>query len=89
MPASDFYEFMLYEQLEPFGDRRGDVQAGVIAATIANVNRSKSTDRYFKPTDFIPDWEPKPVVQQTPEQIFNIMKIIQKRQNAIVEARRG
>jgi hypothetical protein len=44
---------MAFEQIEGpvFGPRRDDLRAGVIAATIANVNRGKR-DRAMSPEDF-------------------------------------
>lgn len=84
MTAREFTEWMLLEQLEPFGDRRGDIQAGIVAAMIANSNRTKKSDRVFKPLDFVPDWEsaPTPARVQTPEQQLNTMYLLQKIQNA-------
>lgn len=39
--------------MSPFGDERADLQAGIIASTIANVNRGRNTTA-FKPEDFMP-----------------------------------
>lgn len=86
MPVPDFYEFFFFEQMEPFADRRGDIQAGIIAAMIANSHRTKSTDKIFGPKDFIPDWDPAPPKEQTPEQQMQMMRLIQQVQNARVEA---
>lgn len=51
---------MAYEELTgPLDDRRrGDHQASVIAATIANANRGKRSKRY-RPGDFLIDWGPR------------------------------
>lgn len=84
MPYAEFVEFMVYEGIEPFGDRRGDVQAAVVSSTIANVNRSKPSDRLFTVADFMPEWEPKPVVRQTPQEQLAMMLMIQSAQNAKV-----
>lgn len=45
--------------MEPSGDERGDYQAGVIAATVANVHRDpdKKSDPYT-PDDFKLNFEP-------------------------------
>ena len=54
MSAEDFYECMLYDQMEPFGGPRGDLQAGVIASVIANVNRDpKKKTKPWSPVDFM------------------------------------
>jgi Protein of unknown function (DUF4035) len=81
MPISDFYECMLYEQLEPFGGRRGDLQAGLIASTIANANRGKTT-KPFVPKDFMPEWDAKPEPVQTPEKQLEFFQWLQATHNA-------
>lgn len=53
---------MVYESIEPFGERPAYLRAGIIAATIANVFRSKKSKR-FSPDDFMPQ-EPKPAAPQ-------------------------
>ena len=45
-------EWMQFYGLSPFGDERNDLQAGIIAATIANVNSGKG--KAFQPSDFMP-----------------------------------
>jgi len=49
MPASDFQECFIAEQLSPFGDRRADIQAGIIATTIANMFRAYVSGQSHKP----------------------------------------
>ena len=46
-------EYMALEREAPFTHVRGDVQAAVIASTIANVNRAKG-GRAFTVQDFLP-----------------------------------
>ncbi len=49
---------MAYYALEPFGEERADLQAGIIASTIANVNRDpKKRRRPYKPQDFMPKFD--------------------------------
>ena len=45
-------EWMQYYALSPFGDERQDLQAGIIAATVANANTGKG--KAFQPSDFMP-----------------------------------
>lgn len=48
-------EWAAFYNLEPFGDARASLNAGVIAATIANVHRDKKKrSRPFLATDFAP-----------------------------------
>lgn len=52
---------MGYYLLDPWGGERGDLQAGIVAATMANVNRdAKKQPKPYQPGDFIPQYGPKP-----------------------------
>jgi hypothetical protein len=53
MSSSEFTEWMAFAELEPFGEWRADLRAGIIASTIANVNRSADSDA-LTPKDFMP-----------------------------------
>ena len=44
--SKELSEWMAYYELNPFGTVRDDLQAGIIASTIANVNRGKN-DKSF------------------------------------------
>ncbi|MER7874826.1 hypothetical protein ABTY63_14885 [Streptomyces solisilvae] len=58
---------MAYERITgPLDGRRGDIQAAIIAATVANSQRSKG--RALLPKDFIPKWD-KPRAM-TPEEMW-------------------
>ena len=54
--SRQFAEWMAYAKLEPFGEERADLRAGIVASTIANVNRGKNQKPY-KPTDFMASFE--------------------------------
>ncbi len=81
MDYGEFYEWMVYESIEPFGDRRGDIQAAMMCSLVANVNRGEKTKPY-SPMDFVPDWEPKPQPPPDPREQLNKMLMIQQMQNA-------
>jgi hypothetical protein len=54
----EWREWQGFNLLQPFGDQRNDVAAGVIASTIANSNRSKSSTP-FSINDFMVEWGKK------------------------------
>lgn len=55
MSGSEIREWELYEQIEPFGERRADVRAAMIASVIANANRDpKRKPSPFTIDDFMP-----------------------------------
>lgn len=47
----DFMELVAYWMIDPWGRERGDLNAGIIAATVANASGSR---RQYKPKDFMP-----------------------------------
>jgi hypothetical protein len=55
MSWSELQLWAAYYQLEPWGEERGDLRAGIIASTIANVYRDASREP-FSPLDFMPDF---------------------------------
>jgi hypothetical protein len=52
MSSRELTEWMAFDLVEPIGGKRGDIQAAVVASTIANVNRGRST-RPYEVQDFI------------------------------------
>lgn len=64
MSASEFEEWKIFYQLEPFGELRADLRAGTIAAITANAHRdAKKRRQPFTPRDFMAGYElaePKP-----------------------------
>ena len=72
--SRELAEWMAYYSTEPFGGTRGDLQAGVIASTIANVNKGKR-GKAFTPGDFMPLMK-KP--KQTVTDQINILNAMAK-----------
>jgi hypothetical protein len=64
--SRELSEWAAYLQIEPQGEERADLRAGIVASTIANANRKKGT-KAFKPSDFMPKFD-KEEQTQTPEQ---------------------
>lgn len=55
MSGAEIREWELYEQVEPFGERRADVRAALVASVIANANRdAKKKPSPFTIDDFMP-----------------------------------
>lgn len=70
LTTRQFLGWQHYAAVEPFGEERADLRAGIISATIANVFAGKS--RSFKPADFMPRFT-RPV-RQTARQIYGILR---------------
>ena len=56
MTSAQFAEWLAYGRIEPFGEERADLRAGIVASTIANANRGK-TQKSFTPEQFMPSFE--------------------------------
>lgn len=59
MTSSELSEWMAYDRIEPIGDIRGDIQAGVIASTLSNLMGKRRDGRASEPYDFLPFIERK------------------------------
>lgn len=56
LTSSEVTEWLAFYSLDPWGgERRFDLPAGIVAATIANANRGKNSNA-FTPQDFMPDF---------------------------------
>ena len=59
--ANELREWRAYFSIYPFKEDRADMRAGIIASTLANVNRGKGQSAY-EPKDFIVEYN-KPQIQ--------------------------
>jgi len=56
--SRELSEWMAYERLEPFGERRADLRSAIVASTVANTARDeKKRNRPFKPEEFMPEFK--------------------------------
>lgn len=55
--SRELAEWAAYYGLNPWGEERADLRAGVIASTVVN---SLSEKGGFKPSDFMPKYGPQP-----------------------------
>lgn len=86
IPEWKFQRWTAFLNMEPQGGARGDLQAGIIASTIANVNRRKYTPPY-KAKDFMPKFGYEVYTlkkQQSVEELKEGLFRIHKRQEAIL-----
>jgi hypothetical protein len=73
MSSRELTEWMVYEEENgPLGPGRSDQLAALVAAVIANANRSKR-GRTFKPADFMPRWGHRRR-RQSPEEQTAVMQ---------------
>lgn len=79
MTAREFIEWQAFDRLEPVGEIRGDVRAGIIAAVIANAHRGRK-GKAATPADFMPFLEGGGPRRMTPDQFkAAIMPHVKKR----------
>lgn len=74
LDSRELSEWMAFEQIDgPLGGRRGDIQAAIVASTVANVNLPRHKQR--APDDYLPVWDkPAAKSQQTPEEMWAAVK---------------
>jgi len=64
--SAELSEWMAYDSIDPIGNDRGDLQAGIISMVVANSSGAKNNGRSFTATDFMPFIEkekPNPVAK--------------------------
>lgn len=55
--SRELAEWMAYYRIEPWGEERDDLRAGIVASTVANTARDpRKRPRPFRPRDFMPDF---------------------------------
>ena len=81
--SRQFAEWQAYYEINPWGEERADLRAGIIASTIANVNR-ESKRKAFVPRDFMPDFDSKPKPAQSQQEMAAVMGQLMAKQNAYV-----
>ena len=57
LPQRIYREWQEFAILEPFGEERADLRAGIVAATVANCMARGKGRSAFKPRDFMPRFE--------------------------------
>jgi hypothetical protein len=81
--------WMAYERVAgPLGPERADMQAAIIASTIANANRGKR-GRAFKPEDFIPKWDQIRPQQQTEQDHLRLVQALNRAMGGRTGVSRG
>lgn len=56
MPAGELTQWMAYEMIEPFGERRADLRMGISTAALLNRQRSRGM-RMVQPKDLMPNFD--------------------------------
>ena len=54
--SRELAEWRAYERIEPFGEKRADYRAGMVASVMANAWKGKD-QKAFTPEDFMPEYD--------------------------------
>lgn len=77
--SRELTEWQVYFNLEPWGTEIEDWRAGMIASTIAEVNRDpKKQKKPFEPDDFMPKRDAQPKTEQTAADMRRIAEMWHK-----------
>lgn len=89
MDSRELSEWMAYYELEPFGEERADLRAGIVASTVANSRmRGKNDNKTYQPKDFLPKFgESKE--KQTWEDHLAMVQDLQKSFGGKITTKRG
>jgi hypothetical protein len=68
LDSREFTQWRAFHRVYPIGEERGDLRAGIIAATIVNMHRDRNSDR-AKPSDYMWQYQPEAARPQTDEEI--------------------
>ncbi len=80
LTATQWQEWQLYYDAEPFGEDQQFLQTGIIASTIANWSgKSMKKGASISPQDFMP-YHKEIKTKQTPGEMKNIFKAVLKTQ---------
>lgn len=86
MTVEEFQKWLMLEQLEPFGEYGEWLRTGLVAATMANINRGKN-QAAFTPQDFMPEAFHPRKKPETPETMKSKWIAIMHAQNNVVALR--
>lgn len=80
MDSRELAEWQAYAQLDPFGNARGDLRAGIVASTFANAHRDqKKRKKPFTAQEFMPEFaQAKRQPQQTWQEQLAIVEMLNK-----------
>lgn len=71
MGAGEFAEWVAYSHLEPFGERRADARAWMLAAQLANAMAGAKIEL----TDILKDWRPPDGPQDVALQVATFFRV--------------
>ena len=69
MTSRQFTDWLAYYSVDPFGDQRADLRAGIVSAVVANRWRGKN-EQPLEPSDFMPFRVRK---AQTPDEMRSVL----------------
>lgn len=77
IPSQLLTEWMAYYSLEPFGQERDNMHAGLVASAVYNVNRDQKKQRKaFQPGDFMLEFDSAGEVkaEKTAQEIYAVFR---------------
>jgi hypothetical protein len=92
LSASEFAEWLAYNAIDPIGPERADLNAGIIASVIANVNRDpRKQMTAYTAADFMPNYdrvEPKQAEPWRAQKSAMMALMAQQKRNSRKDAKR-
>jgi hypothetical protein len=83
MDCAEYQRWQAFDEVEPIGDRRGDIQAAIVASLIANVHRDrKRQPKAYTLEDFMPFMPKAPEPQWSDDDLGRYMDLVMTKQAA-------
>ncbi len=75
--SRELQEWMAYAEIDPFGEERADLRAGIIASTIMNAIQAfgDGNNKKFEPQDFMPEFETRKEKKSTEELMEKVKQL--------------
>jgi hypothetical protein len=90
IPYRLFREWQVFFSLEPWGEERADLRAGIVASVIANTHRDrKKKPRPYVPGDFMPKFGKQKKRRQSQNELKMKLTLFAKAHNAARKGKRG
>jgi hypothetical protein len=73
LDSRELTEWMALDGMDPIGQERDDLRAGIVASVVANCHSTKGR---FKPSDFVPKFGPRAEKRKTPTELAAMAQAI-------------
>jgi len=82
--SAEFSQWIAYNNVEPFGESRADLRAGIISSVMANIHRGKG-QKSFTADEFMPEFGEREKPKMKSRQMQGLLRQFVKMHNATTD----